>query len=1124
MDNLFKIAGTLLFFSMVYVSGFAADCTTTADDVWDCGTPTGSDNLIVNHTVTIAGDFNTTGSITVNDGGQLTVSGSLNGAGCDILVNPGGTLVVGDDVTLSANSSINNQGTIVINDNLTLDNSAGGSTSGSILVKGDAFITQGSTLVIESGATFSTQDKLDIDSNGVTIDGTVNVAGEFINDKSISGTGEIVTLSGCSGTGSINGVDASTYCGAGTINMGGLLCGPDDVDPIISAMPADMTLYTPANNCSVAASWVEPTANDDCHLESFTSSHQPGYVFSVGSTTITYTATDAVGNTAEASFVVTLLDTISPTVDNLPLNITQPTDGISCGAIVSWTTPSATDNCTLQSFTPSHNPGDFFDIGTTTVTYTAIDDASNTVVASFEVTIEDNITPSITQMPGTIIAYADASNCGTNVDWPQPVASDNCSIDSLNASIDPGEFFDIGTTQVTYSAVDKSQNRILASFNVIVEDTISPTIINLPESITVFADAGSCGANVDWDIPSASDNCTVQSLTSTNTPGELFDIGITKVTYTAIDQSNNSFSASFEIVVKDTLAPIISNVPESMTRYADAASCGAVVNWVTPGITDNCTMVNITSSNNSGEVFQPGTTTVTYTATDASDNSAIASFDITVIDTLSPSITNLPEDIIHYTAAGECNSIIDWIPPDATDNCTLQSFTSTNNPGDVFDLGTTTITYTATDADQNVVNASFEIIVMDTISPRMTNMPDSIIQYADANSRGTAVNWTVPSVGSDCSVSVEASHEPGEFFDVGTTTVTYTLVDAADNMSVDSFYITVLDTIAPTLAMPEDITQYVSSASCGEIVDFELPIATDNDAIHSLISTQQPGDFFEVGTTTVTYTAIDESQNEASMSFNITLIDTIAPVINDLPEEIKRMADAGACGKRINWPEPTVTDNCSASISSSHSPDDFFKVGITTVTYTAIDIHGNESTSSFDIMVGKNPEDEIQLAFSDTTVAKGESIQLFAGGNGVEYRWEPETYLDHPGIQNPTATPTESIVYNVFMRTETGCHDKKQVTLHVRARDSYFIPEMFTPDGDGVNDMLYVNTIGYGAIEFKLFNRFGQLVFSTDDSDIGWDGRINGQLQKPDTYVYTLVLEVSDDETISEKGTIQLVR
>jgi gliding motility-associated-like protein len=99
-----------------------------------------------------------------------------------------------------------------------------------------------------------------------------------------------------------------------------------------------------------------------------------------------------------------------------------------------------------------------------------------------------------------------------------------------------------------------------------------------------------------------------------------------------------------------------------------------------------------------------------------------------------------------------------------------------------------------------------------------------------------------------------------------------------------------------------------------------------------------------------------------------------------------------------------------------------------------------------------------------------------------------------------------------------------QVMISVLAEGSYYIPKMFTPDGDGINDILFVNTLGYKSVDFKLFNRFGQLVFSTDDTSVGWDGTFNRSIQNPDTYVYTLVLETLTNQVINDKGSLRLVR
>ena len=115
-------------------------------------------------------------------------------------------------------------------------------------------------------------------------------------------------------------------------------------------------------------------------LASFTSTHNSGDVFPVGTTTVTYTATDIHGNTQTCSFTVTVIDNTEPTISGCPSNITVNTGSgnTQCSQTASWTAPTATDNCGIASFASSHNPGAAFPVGTTTVTYTATDVNGNT--------------------------------------------------------------------------------------------------------------------------------------------------------------------------------------------------------------------------------------------------------------------------------------------------------------------------------------------------------------------------------------------------------------------------------------------------------------------------------------------------------------------------------------------------------------------------------------------------------------------------------------------------------------------------------------------------------------------------------------------------------------------------
>src|SRR5690606_28986248 len=133
-------------------------------------------------------------------------------------------------------------------------------------------------------------------------------------------------------------------------------------------------------------------------------------VFSIGTTTVTYTATDGAGNTATCSFDVTVVDTEVPVIANCPTDITLSTDASSCDAVVTWTAPTASDNCSV-SLSSSHNSGAVFPIGTTTVTYTATDGAGNTATCSFNVTVVDTEAPTVNVCPNDTIVYVGASNC-----------------------------------------------------------------------------------------------------------------------------------------------------------------------------------------------------------------------------------------------------------------------------------------------------------------------------------------------------------------------------------------------------------------------------------------------------------------------------------------------------------------------------------------------------------------------------------------------------------------------------------------------------------------------------------------------------------------------------------------
>ena len=718
----------------------------------------------------------------------------------------------------------------------------------------------------------------------------------------------------------------------------------DDTDPIITGCPVDINISADAS-CKAVANWTAPNASDNCSVASFASDHIPGETFPLGTTTVTYTATDGAGNIATCSFDVIVSDNTDPIISGCPADVYISANA-SCEAVVNWPAPTASDNCSVSSFTSDHNPGETFPLGTTTITYTATDGAGNIAICSFNVIVNDDTDPVISSCPADIYVFAYAS-CEAVANWTAPTASDNCSFVSLTGDHNPGEAFPLGTTTVTYTVTDGSGNIATCSFDVIVSDDTDPVIAGCPVDISVSADA-SCEAVVSWTAPTASDNCSVASFTSDHNPGETFSLGTTTVTYTATDGAGNVVTCSFDVIVSDDTNPIINGCPADIYVSADG-SCEAIATWTPPTVSDKCSVASFTSDHNPGETFSPGTTTVTYTATDGAGNVVTCSFDVIVSDDTNPIISGCPADI-YVSADGSCEAIANWTPPTVSDNCSVASFTSDHNPGETFLLGTTKVTYTATDGDGNIATCSFDVIVSDDIDPVITGCPSDVYVSAGASCEAAA-SWTPPTT-EDCSLAtLTSSHQPGAIFPIGSTEITYTATDNNENASSCKFNVIVEDDTPPLFQnCPTEISIAVDEA-CRAIAHWTIPTAIDNCQVVSLTSSHSPGDTFQAGITEVEYKATDSYGNISHCRFNVVVKDEEPPVISGCPADI--LVRAGEAGEvSVSWDPPTATAGCgSVTLTSSHEPGSLFAVGETLVEYKVIDESGNTTLCTFNVIV-----------------------------------------------------------------------------------------------------------------------------------------------------------------------------
>jgi gliding motility-associated-like protein len=451
---------------------------------------------------------------------------------------------------------------------------------------------------------------------------------------------------------------------------------------------------------------------------------------------------------------------------------------LTCGANVKWNPPSATDNCTANLST-DHESGTFFPVGETTVTYTATDLSGNILLCSFNVTVIDNLSPTIATM-NDITVPVGSSSCVTNVSWNLPSVTDNCNLQPVTTDITSGSLFSIGSTPVTITAKDTYGNTSTQVFNVIVVDDISPVITAMPDIIV--SPTSGCNAIVTWLPPSATDNCVVQPIVSDFQPGSIFVPGNTTVTYTATDINGNSSTESFDVVVTDNVPPVI-NCLSDITASA-TSGCGANVTWSNPAIID-CSNYIVSSSHSSGDFFPTGTSTVIYTVTDAAGNSSSCNFNVIINDFTAPVFSNCPAQV--NAIANSCEAGVTWAPPSATDNCNVSTIISTHTSGAIFPIGSTRVSYTAVDGSGNTSSCSFDVIVTDGNSPVINDCPSNLTILV-ASSGQTEVTWVEPTASVGCgTVELTSTHKPGDVFSLGTTEVKYTATDHAGRTSQCSF-------------------------------------------------------------------------------------------------------------------------------------------------------------------------------------------------------------------------------------------------------------------------------------------------------------------------------------------------
>ncbi len=203
----------------------------------------------------------------------------------------------------------------------------------------------------------------------------------------------------------------------------------------------------------------------------------------------------------------------------------------------------------------------------------------------------------------------------------------------------------------------------------------------------------------------------------------------------------------------------------------------------------------------------------------------------------------------------------------------------------------------------------------------------------------------------------------------------------------------------------------------------------------------------------------------------------------------------------------------------------------TTTTYTVIGELGNCTSDTVFVTVTVNPLPTIEL-LPYQSVLLGETTQIettVSGTSNPIYDWQPEDIFDCMNCPRPNASPDTTTFVQVSVTDENGCVGQGSTNLIVVTEcspDLLVLPNAFTPNDDGLNDILYVRSSAIDMVEeFCVFNRWGQMVFHTNSMKEGWDGTYNGKPLNPDVYVYYVKAPCDlNNGTVLLKGNITLIR
>jgi len=664
----------------------------------------------------------------------------------------------------------------------------------------------------------------------------------------------------------LTATDVSTNAASCTFNV-----IPEDTTMPAITCPGDQTEDLDANCEFTLPDYTSlASVTDGCDSNPIVTQSPPAGTIITVTTTITIFAEDASGNINSCTFDVIPVDTIPPTI-TCPADLTEVADTSCMFTLPDYTgLATTTDNCGSVSVTQIPAPGTLVGQGNTIITLEA-SDGTNTSDCTFTVFVEDTTPPTAICQAFTaqLDAFGTASILPTDVDGG---STDNCSIASMSVSPNTFTCADVGTQTVTLTVTDTAGNSSTCDAIVTVEDNIPPTAVCQDISVTLVTDNSVTILPGDLDGGS-SDNCSIASITASQTTFTCDNLGPNTVTVTVTDVNGNTSTCIAIVTVSEDIPPIA--VCQPFTAQLDATGTVTILPGdADGGSTDNCGIETLTISQDTFDCSHIGENTIILTVTDASGNSSSCTTIVTVEDTVAPDA--VCQDItVQLDASGTATIIADDVNGGSSDACGISTIAIDIDTFDCSNVGPNDVTLTVTDVNGNI-NSCIAVVTVEEENaiPMAVCQNITVPLQLDGTAVIEASDINAGSTGGGCVNGITIDIDTFDCGDVGTP-IQVTLSVTNGNGDVDTCiaFVNVVDTLDPEITCPED--QIVITNDTYELPDYVAlgaVFAEDNCLnITEIIQNPPPGTLLDIGAYNINFIATDPSGNEASCSFRVTI-------------------------------------------------------------------------------------------------------------------------------------------------------------------------------------------------------------------------------------------------------------